>query len=68
MEDTLDIWDDQLLLNGSRIIERRKKFIDELNEILPGIHSRLTGGKEKLELKYLPNTEIGYFQKQLSCF
>ena len=65
MEDTLDIWDDQLLLNGTRIIERRKKFMDELNEILPGIHSRLTGGKEKLELKYLPNTEIGYFQKQL---
>ena len=67
MEDTLDIWDDQLLLNGTRIIERRKKFIEELNEIIPEIHSHLTGEKEKLKLRYLPNTDIGYFQKQLKA-
>lgn len=50
--DTLDIWDMQLAEYGTKIIERRKKFIDEVNRIIGGIHEKLTGGRENIELSY----------------
>lgn len=53
--ETLSIWDMQLCEFGKRIIERRKQFILELNEIVYDIHKRLSGGKEELVVKYEPN-------------
>lgn len=50
--DTLDIWDMQLAEYGTKIIECRKKFIDEVNRIIGGIHEKLTGGRENIELSY----------------
>lgn len=50
--DTLDIWDMQLAEYGTKIIERRKKFINEVNRIIGGIHEKLTGGRENIELSY----------------
>ena len=50
--DTLDIWDMQLAEYGTKIIERRNKFIDEVNRIIGGIHEKLTGGRENIELSY----------------
>ena len=50
--DTLDIWDMQLADYGQRIIERRKQFVEEINEIVQEIHSKLTGEKETLRLSY----------------
>ena len=50
--DTLDIWDMQLAEYGTKIIERRKKFIDEVTRIIGGIHEKLTGGRENIELSY----------------
>ena len=52
--DTLDIWDMQLVAYGNKIIERRKKFIDEVNEMIYNIHYKLTGGKERILLSYEP--------------
>lgn len=54
--DTLDVWDEQLVLYGNKIIERRKKFILQVNKIISDIHSKLTGGKEKIILSYEPGT------------
>ena len=50
--DTLDIWDMQLISYGNKIIYRRKQFIQEVNEIIEEVHSKLTGGKEKIILSY----------------
>lgn len=50
--DTLDIWDMQLAAYGNKIIDRRKKFMDEVNEIIYNIHYKLTGGKERIQLSY----------------
>ena len=52
LEDTLNIWDMQLVMYGERLIERRKKFIEEVNEIIYDIHYRLTGFKERIQLSY----------------
>ena len=55
LADTLDVWDDQLVSYGSRIIERRREFIEELAGIVGTIHERLSGGREKLVISYEPN-------------
>ena len=52
---TLDVWDMQLASYGSKLILRRTQFIDELNEIIYGIHRNLTNGKEEINIKYEPN-------------
>lgn len=54
--ETLDIWDLQLVEYGSRILSRRELFIEQINEIIMDIHSRLTGGKENLKIYYEPGT------------
>ncbi|MGN1267658.1 MAG: DNA replication/repair protein RecF [Dorea sp.] len=56
---TLEIWEMQLVEYGNRIIERRKRFIEEINEIVSNIHKKLTGDRECLQLIYEPsNGEI----------
>jgi len=53
--DTLDVWDMQLAEYGSKIIERRNLFINEINEIIYDIHRDITEEKEIIRLKYEPN-------------
>lgn len=50
--ETLDIWDMQLAEYGTKVIESRRKFIKEINEIIYNIHYKLTGGKENIVLEY----------------
>ena len=44
LRETLNIWDMQLVSFGSKIIERRIKFVEQLNEIICDIHKNLSGG------------------------
>ncbi len=62
---TLDIWDLQLCDYGSRIIKRRRQFIDELNEIIFDIHYDITGGREKLKIVYEPSANEDTYFKEL---
>ncbi|MBD5488501.1 MAG: DNA replication/repair protein RecF [Lachnospiraceae bacterium] len=66
LRDTLNIWDSQLISFGSKIIERRQVFIEQLNEIILEIHRKLSGGKEDLVIKYEPDTSIENYEKTLS--
>ena len=52
LPETLDIWDMQLAEYGTKVIESRKKFIEQVNSIIADIHAKLTGGREKIELSY----------------
>ena len=65
LKDTLSIWDKQLISYGSKIIERRKQFISQLNEIIFSIHSNLSGEREKLRLIYEPNSDIDDYALEL---
>lgn len=50
--DTLDIWDMQLAEYGEKVIAGRKRFIEQVNDIISEIHYKLTGGKEQISLTY----------------
>ena len=65
LKETLGIWDMQLSSFGSSIIERRRLFVDQLNEIIYDIHKKLSGGRETLQVKYEPDVETDQFERQL---
>lgn len=62
---TLDIWDMQLIRYGKLIIKGRENFIERINEIIRGIHSKLTGGTEILQLSYVPFVNENEFENKL---
>lgn len=65
LKETLNIWDSQLVSFGSKIIERRRIFTEQLNEIIYEIHKKLSGGKEELIIKYEPDVKIEDFESRM---
>lgn len=65
LKETLNIWDMQLVSYGSKIIERRSLFVEQLNEIIYDIHKRLSGGREEIKIVYEPNVDIKDFENKL---
>ena len=65
LKDTLTIWDSQLVSFGSKIIERRKIFTEQLNEIICEIHKKLSGGKEEILVYYNPDVSVEDFEVKL---
>lgn len=65
LKETLNIWDSQLVSFGSKIIERRRIFVEQLNEIIYGIHKKLSGEREEILIKYEPDVEIDDFARMM---
>ena len=65
LEETLDIWDEQLAECGTELIRRRGEFIREMNKISGKIHRSLSGNKEKLQLIYEPDVREKEFREAL---
>lgn len=65
LRETLNIWDMQLVSFGSKLIERRKIFVDQLNEIILDIHKNLSGNREHLEIIYEPEVDINDYEEKL---
>lgn len=58
IEDSLGAWDDQLRMYGSRLIKRRRQFIQQLEMFAQPIHQTLSGGKEQFALSYHPTFRL----------
>lgn len=52
LEDMLDIWDDRLAAEGSKIAVERQRFVGELSELAAGFYDGISGGRETLSLSY----------------
>ncbi len=62
---TLEIWDKQLIEYGTKLIEMRDGFVQEIAVIIKDKHRNLTGGQEEIEVKYKPNCQANDFSGQL---
>ena len=51
---------------GREIIIQRRKFIEKINQILKGIHCKLSGGKENIIIKYEPDCDENELEKALT--
>ncbi len=65
LEETLDVWDEQLVLYGKEIIKKREEFIKQISKIIKPIHEDLTNKEESIKIDYHKNTEIRNFEKNL---
>ena len=63
--ETLDVWDMQLVNYGKEVMEYRGDFVCRLNEMIHGIHARLSGQKEDLKICYEPDTDAAQFEEAL---
>ena len=61
----LEVLDEQLISHGIVLIDLRKAFVNELNQIIGEIHYNLSGKKEHLLLEYENHTEKEEFEKKL---
>lgn len=52
LKDTIDIWDKALVDLAEKIYLERKEFIQKLAPFAEKAHSYISGGQEKLEIKY----------------
>lgn len=57
-EETLDIWDEQLIQYGKQVMSFRQEFIKRLNSIIIDIHKRISGEKELLTIAYEPSAPL----------
>ncbi len=65
LNETLQVWNMQLVTYGKQIISRREMFVEQLNEIIYDIHKNLSGGKEELKVVYEPNVSEDDFELKL---
>ena len=66
LRDTLDIWDDQLVSYGSKIMAHREDYLNSLQAIAHDFHDKITGGSEQLSVGYKPNVELAAYATKLS--
>ena len=60
LEETLDIWDSQIIALGSQLIKQRLEFIDMISKKAAVYHSGISKDKEKLELRYISTVSAEY--------
>ena len=54
---TIDIWDEQLIEYGEKIIRERKKFIDYISKYSNHVAKEITNNKENIEVLYKSSIE-----------
>lgn len=64
-EETLDVWDMQLVNYGKEVIRLRRLFISQLNDMIGDIHLSLSGHREEMVITYDPHTEEEGFEEAL---
>lgn len=65
-KDTLDIWDEQMVQYGNKIIISRQNFINKITEIADKIHRNITNSKEILKIEYKPSITTDIFREKLN--
>ncbi len=61
----LDVFEEEIAVNGEKIIKFRKKYVNELNNYLGNIYSGISRGKEFLDTTYLSTVDDNLREKLL---
>lgn len=66
LQETLFAFDTQLVEYGIKIINYRKKYIENLSIYSNEIQKELTNNEEHLEIKYLPSTTVEEYEQKMT--
>ena len=58
----LDVWNEQIAEDGSKIMQYRKKFVEQLGDFAKETHLHMSG--EKFDLLYTPSIECDIMNKE----
>lgn len=61
----IDVWDEQLINYGTRIVSARREFISVLDKKAAVIHSDITQGRESLCVEYKPSADEYNFRDKI---
>ena len=56
-EEMLELWDEQMVSYGQKIIRDRENFVKVLDGIAKRVHAKLSGNKEELSIRYEKSVE-----------
>lgn len=65
LQETLFVWDTQLIDYGERVMTARRDFLQRLDIIAAEKLNALTGGLDQLKITYKPNCELGQMSDRL---
>ncbi len=65
LQETLFVWDEQLIDFGERVMAARKTFLQRLDIIAAEKLNALTGGLDHLKITYRPNCELGQMAERI---
>ncbi|MCL2570271.1 MAG: DNA replication/repair protein RecF [Firmicutes bacterium] len=69
IERGLDIWDNELVKEGAKIIYKRIDFLQQIRPSVEGVHSFLTNKSESIEIVYESNLKLDGCQEDIEkCF
>lgn len=63
--DTIDVWDDQLIQYGKKIVMYRAEYINSLANIVQEFHKKITNNKENLQIIYKPSVDLNFYEKKI---
>lgn len=64
----LDVWNEQLVQSGTKIIQKRQDFIKNLQHHAQQIHAGITDGKEEIRIEYKPSFDFSAPQDDAVLF
>ena len=62
---TLDVWDEQLINYGKKIISTRRKFVSDIAPMVRKMHENISGNRESLVVSYEPDIDDIFFYDEL---
>jgi DNA replication and repair protein RecF len=54
----LEFWDERLSAEGAAVVRRRRDVVDAIRQKAVDEHSKLSGGRDSLEMEYLPRLGV----------
>jgi DNA replication and repair protein RecF len=57
-DDMLEVWNEQLVSYGVKIIKKRQSFIKKLQIWAEQVHSEITNGREQIRIQYEPSFDL----------
>ena len=55
----MDIWEQQMALEGERIFRRRAEFVERIIPVFQRVYSQISGGHEEVSLEYVSHCQRG---------
>ncbi len=65
ISDTIDVWDEQLVFYGTKVIKRRNSFIDELSPVMERINKSISGRDDSFKVIYDKDCSDEEYEKKL---